>query len=337
MSSAPTPEDIARDATWLVQALDPPGRLVRLVRMDAAAYRRLSFLDDRMFQERPGNAQLVPWATVAPALNAGLRTDARWIFHISHVGSTLVSRLLGELSGVLAVREPRSLRDLTFCPAPLRQPFFEPVTKLMSRTFARDEFACVKTTSIVSEIAPQLVPSGERALFIYAKPENFIATLLTGERSINELRRLVDLRTRRMTERVMGLDDQNLSDAHRAAAAWACEMTSLESAADRMSDRATLWQDFDVMLADMPAALRRTADHFGFSAEEAELVALATGPLMSRYSKGPQFEYSPAVRREVIADATDRHREDIESALAMLHKAAERSSLLARALTRAEG
>ena len=44
-------------------------------------------------------------------------SDARWIFHIGHVGSTLISRLLGELEGVLSVREPRSLRDLTFFPA----------------------------------------------------------------------------------------------------------------------------------------------------------------------------------------------------------------------------
>ena len=36
-----------------------------------------------------------------------MRSDARWIFHIGHVGSTLVSRLLGELDEVLAIREPR--------------------------------------------------------------------------------------------------------------------------------------------------------------------------------------------------------------------------------------
>lgn len=337
MSSAPSPEEIARDATWLAQAIDPPAGLVRLVKMDRAAYRDLSFLDDRMFQHCPGNAELVPWASVGPALAGKLRTDARWIFHISHVGSTLISRLLGELNGVLSVREPRSLRDLAFSPPSVRQQFFEPIVKLMSRTFAEGEVACVKTTSLVSEIAPRLVPPDERVLFMYATPTNFISNLLAGQNSINELRRLAELRIRRTAERVSGLEEQSRSDAHLAGAAWACEMTSLESAAEQMTDRSVLWEDFDVMLADMAAALRRTVDHFGFAAEDSQLQALAQGPLMSRYSKGPQFEYSPGVRRDLIAEASATHHTNIDGALAMLSKAAEKSPLLARALRRAEG
>ena len=66
--------------------------------------RAASFLDDRMLQS-PVDARVVPWAAVEEAMAAELRQDARWIFHIGHVGSTLVSRLLGEIHGVLAVRE----------------------------------------------------------------------------------------------------------------------------------------------------------------------------------------------------------------------------------------
>ena len=337
MSSAPTPEQIARDATWLAQAIDPPAGLVRLVKMDRAAYQNLSFLDDRMFEQRPAKSELVPWASVEPAIACNLRRDARWIFHIGHVGSTLISRLLGELKGVLALREPRSLRDLVLSPAPVRQSFFEPVVKLMSRTFAADELACVKTTSLVSEIAPQLVSPGERALFMYASPRNFIPSLLTGPGSINELRRLSELRGRRMAGRVKGLEEQSRSDAHLAAAAWACEMTSLESAAEQMTDRVIRWEDFDSMLADMPDALKRAADHFGFAADGAKLRDLANGPLMSRYSKAVEYEYSPALRRELLDEAAKAHRENLEGALAMLRRAAEKSPLLARALSRVEG
>src|SRR5690349_2144067 len=111
MSSALTPDDIARDARWLAQALDPAAGVVRLIEMDRKAYRQASFLDDRMLQV-PVNAQLVPWPVVARAAASITRPDARWIFHIGHVGSTLVARLLGELPEVLAVREPRFLRDL---------------------------------------------------------------------------------------------------------------------------------------------------------------------------------------------------------------------------------
>src|SRR3954462_12089010 len=120
MSSAPTAEEIASDARWLAQALDPASGVVRLVAMDRESYRAASFLDDRLLQQ-PVDAQILPWPQVAAAIEPGARQDARWIFHIGHVGSTLVSRLLGELGGVLAVREPRLLRDLALSPAEVRK------------------------------------------------------------------------------------------------------------------------------------------------------------------------------------------------------------------------
>src|SRR5690242_5038564 len=67
MSSAPTSEEIARDATWLAQALDPSAGQVRLVAMDRDSYRAASFLDDRLMQA-PVNAQIVPWPEVESAM-----------------------------------------------------------------------------------------------------------------------------------------------------------------------------------------------------------------------------------------------------------------------------
>jgi hypothetical protein len=335
MSSAPGPEEIARDATWLMQALDPTQGMVRLIAMNRESYRAASFLDDRMLQV-PVDAQIVPWTTIEAATAGDMRSDARWIFHIGHVGSTLVSRLLGEIRGVLGIREPRLLRDLALTPAEIRQRYIAPVPKLMSRTFAEFELACVKATSWASEIAPELVPPGERALFMYATPRNYIASILAGENSVKELRMLVQSRADRMAGRVSGLDDQQRSDAHRAAAAWACEMTSLESAAERMDDRQIEWADFDRMLAHMPEAIGRAAGHFGFAAKPAKIEEIAKGPLMQRYSKALEYDYSPALRRDLIAEADAIHRRDIDSALAMLQSASEKSPLLARALARAE-
>lgn len=340
MSSAqPSPlaaDEIALDATWLAQALDPTQGMVRLIAMDRDSYRAASFLDDRMLQT-PVDAQIIQWPTVQTAMAGSFRRDARWIFHIGHVGSTLVSRLLGELDGVLGVREPRLLRDLAMVPAEVRAQYIEPVPKLMSRSFAADEYACVKATSFVSEIAPELVPSGERTLFMYASPRNYVASILAGENSVKELRILAQSRASRMSGRVSGLDQQKSSDAHLAAAAWACEMTSLERAADGMADREIDWADFDRMLGEMPRAIAAVADHFGFAADAATIETIVRGPLMRRYSKALDYDYSPALRRELIAEAARDHGRDIDSALAMLRTAAEKSPLLARAIARAEG
>ena len=334
MSSAPTPEEIARDACWLAQAMNPAEGVVRLVAMDANAYRMASFLDDRLLQQKV-DAQLLPWTQIEAAMADQTRQDARWIFHIGHVGSTLVSRLLGELPDVLALREPRLLRDLALSPAEVRSRYVAAVPKLMSRAFGANQLACVKATSFVSEIAPELVPPGERALFMYATPANYIGSILAGENSVKELRLLATTRAQRLERRVPVLGPAH-SDAELAALAWACEMTALEKASEEMPGRQIAWANFDRMLDRMETELARIVGFLGFDAEGAKIEEIARGPLMRRYSKALEYDYSADLRRDLIAEATEQHRADIERALAMLRSAAEESPLLARALARAE-
>ena len=80
----------------------------------------------------------------------------------------------------------------------------------------------------------------------------------------------------------------------------------------------------------------RAADFFGFEASSDEIERIARGPLMHRYSKAPEYEYSPRLRQDVIAEATERHRAEIAAALAKLDHAAKSSPALARALDRAQ-
>jgi hypothetical protein len=332
MSSVPTPDEIARDAHWLAQALGPATGMVRLVAMDRERYRAASFLDDRLMQQ-PLNAQTLPWPEVEAAVSGKLRTDARWIFHIGHVGSTLISRLLGEIHGVLSVREPRLLRDVAIARSEVRAGYIGSVAKLMSRTFDLDELACVKATSFASEIAAELIPSGECALFMYAGPRNYVASILTGENSLKELRTLGDYRAMRLAARGITLPSAR-NDAEHAAAAWACEMISLEAAAEAMPDRRIAWMDFDYALGDLPNQLAQVAHFFGFDAGRDDIDRIANGPLISRYSKAPEHAYSANLRGELIAEGARRHREEIAGALVMLEGAAQELPLLARALSR---
>ena len=329
MSSAPTADEIWKDARWLAQAVDPRAGLVRIVEMSPEDYRNASFLDDRMF-ERQFTTHLLPWDSVALA---GSRTDARWIFHIGHVGSTLIARLLGELDAVLSVREPRALRDLTFFPAETRAQFIPTLQALFSRTFAPDQSALLKATSFVSEIAPELVPAGERALFLYATPQAYIAGILAGENSRKELAGLAETRSQRLANRGIRLPPPR-TETDLAAAAWACEMTALEAAAERIEH--VHWADFDRALADLASHLRTVVNFFDFRASDEQVSAIASGPLTRRYSKATEYEYSSQLRRDLLTEATKRHGPDIESALAMLATASETAPLLRKALDRAQ-
>ena len=330
---SPTSAELAADASWLVQALDPSSAMTRLVQMDQNTYRAASFLDDRMLVE-PRVTAVLPWAEVAAAVPPNGRTDARWIFHIGHVGSTLVARLLGELPDVLSIREPRIFRDVVGLSADERLGFTRALPALFSRTLAGNQTALVKATSFVSEIASELVPREEHALFMFATPRAYIASILAGENSMKELAVLAPSRAERMAGRVRLPQPSNAAEA--AAAAWACEMTALEKAAELMLDRQIEWIDFDQFLKDVRGELVRVVEFLGFNAQPNQIEAIADGPLMRRYSKALEYDYSPSLRRDLIAEADAANRADIDRALAMLQSAAESSPLLARALDRAK-
>ena len=331
MSSRPTPHDIAATARWLPQAVDPNAGLVRLVEVTPDAYRAAAFLDDRLLQQQSLNSHLLPWDEVARSVPADAARDARWIFHIGHVGSTLIARLLGELEGILSVREPRSLRDLTFFPPDVRARFVPALQALLSRTFPGQQSSVVKATSMVSEIAAELVPPGQRALFVHAAPQAYIQGILAGENSRQELRLMAPSRSARLATRGIHLPAAD-SEAHLAAAAWACEMTSLEAAAEAMPGRSIGLLDFDRFLQDPAHHLVMTANLFEFP--ESGIDAILAGPLMHRYSKALEYDYSPSLRRQLLAEAGRAHRADIADALRMLDDAARDSPLLARALDR---
>jgi len=333
MSSAPDPGEIWRDAAWLVQALDPPKRMIRVVRLGEADYRSASFLDDRIV-DAGAPAALLSWDAAAGAAPPQSRSDARWIFHTGHSGSTLVSRLLGELASVLAIREPRSLRDLTFFSTDVRVEFIPPLRALMSRTFGDQQTAVVKATSMVGDIAAELIGGDGRALFLYVSPSAYIAGLLAGHETRADVRRLADYRTARLARRGIRLSGGNDSDASVAAAAWACEMVALEANAAALSAERTLWVDFDRFLNAPDNSLERQARFLGLEAGPDEIAAIAGGPLLNRYSKAPELSFGPAARRGKIAASLAHHRADIEAALAMLERAAQDAPLIASALSR---
>src|SRR3546814_19668897 len=89
--------------------------------MSGADYRAASFLDQRAL--RPGaEMRAVEWKALADDVPRDARRDAQYIFHIGTVGSTLISPLLCEFPGVLALREPLLLRGFADMLVPVSPP-----------------------------------------------------------------------------------------------------------------------------------------------------------------------------------------------------------------------
>jgi len=313
---------------WLPFELDPASGRLTWLRMSEADYRAASFIDQRLLGPASELRQ-TDW----PVIPAGARRDAQYIFHIGNVGSTLISRLLGELPQVFALREPLLLRGAG------GGSDFDTIAALLSRTFRQDQRANVKATSFTSEIADRLVRPGSRALFLYATPEAYLENILAGQNSWQTLQALSPVRLARLQGRCPGLeaDPGRMHDGLKAALGWACEMTSLERAAAALPAGTVLWMDFDAFLADPVRGFLDVAAHFGAGADEAAARAICEGPLMGRYSKALDYEYTPALRREILADARRRHAREIADALNWLGGLETRYPAAAQAIRRARG
>ncbi len=319
---------------YLPFELDPASGRISLLRLSEADYRAASFLDQRVL--RPDSV-LIETGWEKLHLPAGARRDVRYIFHIGNVGSTLISRLLGELDDVFALREPLLLR--TFAAHPPGPDDLDRLTALLSRTFRPGQRANVKATSFTSELADRLVPPGSKALFLYARPDRYLENILAGENSWQTLQALSPVRLARLQGRCPGLeaDPGTMHDGLRAALGWACEMTSLEAAAGQLTEGTVLWLDFDTFLADPLGHFRAVAAHFGHAVDEGAARTIVEGPLMGRYSKALDYEYSPALRREILAEARRRHGAAIRDGLNWLAGLAGRYPAVAAAIRRAQG
>jgi hypothetical protein len=344
-------ESLGRSPELFPHGLDAHRDSVTFIRLSRADYDRASFLDARVLTPRTAGRTML-WPQVAASIEAAaLPERCDFIFHIGHVGSTLLSRLVGAHPGAFGVREPAILR--TFAQL-AREPAGRPQTwsdadvdarlggclKLLSRTFDAQQRTVVKPTSFVSELAADLLmrPSAPKAVLMYVSPESYLATILGGPNSRQEARMLTPSRLRRLHSRI-GRDAwrlESLSEGEALALGWACEMSALAQAMDGARER-VLQVNFDHFLSRPTVLLLAALRHFGIDATSSQVEAIIAGPDMRRYSKAPEHAYDAALRREVLNEARAAHRAEIGRGLAWLDRAAAEFAPVKDALLCAEG
>ena len=332
-------ESVTQSPELFPYAFDERSDHVTLIRLTRADYENASFLDRRILTPKtPSSA--IPWDLAAKSIEAAqLREHCRFIFHIGHVGSTLLSRLLGAHPQVFALREPMVLR--TFAnPHPMMSggdfaDRLAGILKLLSRTFEANQASVVKATSFVSELAAGLMlrASALPAVALYVSAESYMATILGGPNSRQEAKILAASRIERLQRR-LGHEEwrsSSLSEGEILALSWACEMSALAEAIAVARER-ILQIDFDQFLHD-PGTLLDVFRHFGVAVSSDEVRAILAGPDMRRYSKAPQFAYDTDLRIAVLNEARAIHAAEIHRGLAWLDRAASKWPVVGRAMT----
>jgi hypothetical protein len=340
-------DDIIGSPTIYPLGVDLKADGVQFVQLSRADYDAIGFHDRRMLTPQTKTA----WAKYGQLEEAarGLPVKCHFIFHISHVGSTLLSRLVGSHPEAFGLREPGVLRAIAEVQQMLGKPgcpwTAEELNRRLwlflgvwSRTFSPRETAVIKCTSYVSEMAEMLMErvAGSKAILMYVKPSVFLPQLLGG--AMVDIEGKAASRLERLHARlgVAAWSLAELSPGERVSMSWLCEMLAMDGAARRFESRCQ-WLDFDGFLEDSQTRLVACLEHLKLGEAEANASRILAGPLMKQYSKATQFEFDAGHRERILQEAKAKHAAEIAKGLAWIEAATEAHEPVRHLMGRLDG
>ncbi len=294
-------------------------------------FQKSSFLDGRI-------SKLADAAQFKLGLDAVLASPAwttrqalnppAYIFHLSHVGSTLLAKALGESATCLSLREPAPLRYLASQVAEAGEPHSwlsaEMFTQLLAyvehhlgRPLGARTEVLVKCTSWVNEIAHLLLKQEQsRAVFLYCRLEKFVINILKPGGGLVDLMGGAAQRVKRLnTLQSHVVELKALSHGDIAAMTWLCEMLTL-SQAGQGRQHAPTWMDFDDYLLDAVAGTEQAAHSLGLRWDAADTQRLMASGTLNKYSKSDGGKsFTQQDRLNELAKLKTEYASEIDKAL----------------------
>lgn len=336
---------VGRDASVFVSEVLLRGDAV-VFAMDAPSYAASAFLDRRIVRPDPAQTATLPWEQL---LNFGAlcpEQSTRWMFHISHVGSTLLSRALGVHPAVLSVREPVLLRWLAHQRAALHlaesrvdlrtwERSLAAALALVGRPLGERTEVVVKATSYCNVMAReimQLQPAA-RAVGVYCDLENFLAGILKGRGGFLDILEMAPVRLRRL-HRLLGQESWRLaamSPAEQAAMTWTCELLSLWDA-QRWNPQRFSWLNFDTWAGHEIQTMENLAQTLGIDWDLQCGAALAKSGILTSYSKNAGLAFGVEDRLAEIAAVKAREADAIREGVEWFEQSCVRHPVIAQAI-----
>lgn len=318
------PAAFSTSAAYPLFAIDPATDRGWVMEFEPDDYRRASFLDQRSLRSRMGGWEVtrVELETILQACVA--RPSVNWLFHIGHCGSTLVSRLLDLLPGVLGVREPLPLLALAQVGA--HSPWLQPTVQLLGRGFADTTTIVVKPTSVVGTIAePLLEATTGNACLLWVDLSTWLATMLRDEALLASA---LATETLRLASRPSNPLPEAATSAERMSRLWLMEQLRWQhlTADPRFASR-LLDLDFADMLTNPASVIARLAQHYRIDVPLDLIRDIDDSQLLTRYAKDDRQAFDSDTRYRELAAARARHQADIEAGVAWAERAVAAGSL----------
>ena len=112
-----------------------------------------------------------------------------------------------------------------------------------------------------------------------------------------------------------------LSMGELAAMSWLAESWTQRDTVTGFAGR-VIALDFDVFLSNVTGSMSSVLGHFGLPADSGYLAHVGRSPVLTRYSKAPEYGYTPEVREEVLRDSRQRNRAEISRGMDWLERLA---------------
>lgn len=338
---------LLRDPTFFPHKLDLIAERALFVHLDRAAISDASFLDDRVLSPQTAGIWLRLDQLDRTVLGANSGKPIHYIFHIGHVGSTLLSRMLDQMDGTLGLREPMPMRTLAeasddlhttaslISPAYLER-LIDIYTMLWSRPFPDTQAIILKATSSTARMGSRLLnqQTTSRAVYLYLPAEPYLATLLAGANSPIDLRGHAQERSRRLEALSAARVSQPLhafSLGELAAHAWLTEMLTqyvLQSSAN-MRVRAV---NFETLLGAPRETLEAICEHLNVTTSDAALTRATSDKILNRYSKSTGELYSAQLRGQILDEARHKNAAEIRRGLDWIERMERNSPVVAQLL-----
>jgi hypothetical protein len=273
------------------------------VPMDRGAYHRSIFLDARI-SRAADQAMALPVAAIAQGTRAPKPTS--WIFHMAHVGSTLLARALDDPGASLVLREPLALRQLAIEPDDQRLAI---VAAMLGKRYRADAPSLVKANVPVNFLLPKLaaIEPDAHAILLYLPLRDYLLAILRSDSHRNWLRNVTSF-----LSAYLG-DFSTLPDVERAAALWLAQVGAYSAALTALPNARAL--NAEIFFAEPAAVLNAAAIHLGVPIAPTRIVATVAGGLFSTNAKNPTLAFDNAQR---VA-----RRRDLERSIAAELDAAE--------------
>lgn len=316
-------KQIIENDLWIPASIRPEGEF-RFLECTPRTFTDSAFLDRSRIQGTTGRQVAVKYDELEPFLPAAPENIAH-IFHISHVGSTLVAKVLGDLPGVRVFREPSIIRELVsqylLLPegsSPFSLETLNDYTYATIRLLGRGSQAktIIKHTSHNNLIVDKLLfDEKPRALGLYTSLENFLAHAGRSDGTRDDVYLSMGTRLKYLNKHsdFYRLNLADLDYWEMAACLWIAEMHKLCAARLRFENLQLV--NFDEEMHQQKHFVKVLCQALGFSAGEATLSRLLDSPEWGNASKssGRDFDYSDRVQK--IADARLKDHFYIQKAL----------------------